>query len=97
MDTSNYYLMCDRIGQLLNDYARDNVTDRTPAFQMHRPNGDAIGRNVAAALKRWDFRALTRDGLLGALCDALEGEHELDSFRRVFQGLCEIVGTGGDE
>jgi hypothetical protein len=54
--------------------------------------GDAIGRNVASALKRWDFRSLTRDGLSCILCIVLQDEQELEGFRRVFLGLMQITG-----
>jgi hypothetical protein len=63
MDTSRYHALCDRIGKLLNDYGKNHtVFDRTPAFQYPRPNGDSLGRNVASAMKRWDFRSLVKEG-----------------------------------
>src|SRR5262245_50857916 len=87
-----YIHACDRIGQILNDYGRDMNTSRTPAFQYHRPTSDVVGRNVASALKRFDFRVLLETGVLDALCLALEGETELQGFRLIFLGLRDVVG-----
>jgi hypothetical protein len=90
--------MCDRIGQLLNDYGKNNTGfDRTPAFQMHRPSSDTLGREVAAGLKSFNLRPLLQAELLAALCDALRDEDELEGFRRVFLGLMQITGQGDDE
>lgn len=96
MDTTRYHAACDRIGQLLNAYGQEHNHDRTPAFQYHRPSSDVIDRAVASALKQFDFRALVRERVLGALCDALEGEHELQPIRLIFQGLRELVEDEAD-
>ena len=86
-----YLATCDRIGQLVHEYGRDQNTCRTPAFMHVRPSSDLVGRMVASALKRFDFKPLLETSLLSALCQVTEGEAQLQGFRLVFLGLLGIL------
>ena len=51
---------------------------------------------MASALKRWDFRSLTRDGLPGILCIVLQDVQELEGFYKLFLVLRQLSGESGE-